>query len=58
MDIKLRELSPFLYVFAALIEGIAVIFGRKFERRERRRVTIGLKTLTGASLGNLLMAKF
>jgi hypothetical protein len=50
MDVELRELLRLLYAFAALIEGIAVIFGRKFERRERRRVNIGLKTLARAPL--------
>jgi hypothetical protein len=48
MDVKLRELSRFSYMFAALIEGIAVVFGRKFERRGRRRVIIGSGTLSGA----------
>jgi hypothetical protein len=48
MDVKLRELSRFSYAFAALIKGITVIFGRKFKRRERRRVNIGSRTLAEA----------
>jgi hypothetical protein len=48
MKVKLRELLRFSCAFAALIEGIAVIFGRKFERRKRRRVNIGLGTLAEA----------
>jgi hypothetical protein len=37
IDLKLRELSRFLLLFALSIGGFAVVFGRNIERRGRRR---------------------